>query len=333
MRLKNLLTVFLGDDPYVNLEKMEWANEDYAAIARERGQMLLRELGALGSGSDSARESISGPSGMKPPPDDPKPDSGPADEDTEMENAVNGTSNTTTESQLDEPQWPNHLENDIDAPPPGEKDAPPDDDPDATQELKMEDFTQDSNPSPPPPPPPQQIPPPRRMTTRSAHNSLHPTPPAPSPQPLSHPVEIDPFFFPPNYHVDRNFGLPLPEAEDTRRLLATAVQRQDEFLRGLNKVRDGLLRAERFRKYVWGWCRAMEGTREYLAAQGAGMEEGWKMDEEVGYALSDGEDWYDMDSWQLEEVLEKGKEEEDEGGVGDQPVQGKKTRGRRTVGN
>lgn len=258
MKLKNLLTVFLGDDPFVNLEKMEWATEDYAAVARERGQLLLRELGAL---------------------------------------------TNTSSTQSSAPQTN------------GETHTPDEFDPDATQELKLEDAEHTS--------------PPRRMTTRSAHNSLHATPPPQSPAPL--PVEIDAFFFPPNYSVDRNFGLPPVEAEDTRRLLATAVQRQDEFLRGLNKVRDGLLRAERCRKTVWGWCRGMEGTREYLAAQAG--EEPWKMDEEVGYALSDGEDWYDMEQWGLEEVLEKGKEEEDEGGVGEVVVHGKKTRGRRTVGN
>lgn len=71
----------------------------------------------------------------------------------------------------------------------------------------------------------------------------------------------------------------------------------------------------------------MEGTREYMAAGGV---EGWG--EEVGVTLSDGEDWYDMEEWGLEEVLEKGKEEEDEG-VGEQVVSGKKTRGRRGVGN
>lgn len=327
MKLKNLLTIFLGDDPYVNLEKMEWGSEDYAAVARERGQLLLRELGALGSGSASARESVSGPAcGKSLPnsnPDDtaPKPDSA-CDEDTEMD-GVNGASTSTEDHSISalQPTQPDDLAL-----------ADADDfDPDATQELKLE-----SSLSPPSPPPPSHhpIPPLRRMTTRSTHNSLHATPPTLSPQPPQLPVEIDPFFFPPNYAVDRNFGLPPTEAEDTRRLLATAVQRQDEFLRGLNKVRDGLLRAERCRKSVWGWCRSMEGTREYLASHAAGGisgEDGWKMDEEIGYALSDGEDWYDIEQWGLDEVLEKGKEEEDEGG--EVVVQGKKTRGRRTVGN
>jgi hypothetical protein len=99
---------------------------------------------------------------------------------------------------------------------------------------------------------------PRRMTTRSANhnNGASPAPPSPS-------VEIDPFFYPPDYKVDRDNGLPPGEAEETRRLLAAAVQRQDEFMRGLKRVQDGLLRAESMRKKVWGWCRTMEGMRWY----------------------------------------------------------------------
>jgi len=53
---------------------------------------------------------------------------------------------------------------------------------------------------------------------------------------------------------------------------------------------------------------------------------------EAGATLSDGEDYYDPVEWGLEEPLEKGKEEEEENG-GEVVSAGKKTRGRRTVGN
>ena len=77
----------------------------------------------------------------------------------------------------------------------------------------------------------------------------------------------------------------------------------------------------------------MEGTREYLAAGGGGIEEGGVDAEvEAGATLSDGEDYYDPVKWGLEEPLEKGKEEEEENG-GEVVSAGKKTRGRRTVGN
>ncbi|CUS12693.1 unnamed protein product [Tuber aestivum] len=259
-KLKNLLTVFLGDDPFVNLEKMQWPDEDFAAIARERSDNLLRELGGP---LLSARGSISNPT-------------------------------TTALPSAPAPVLPAA----------------------ATLALATSATTSPSKPT--------------------TNGDL---PPAPSKDP------IDPWFFPPTFRVDADFGLPAPEAAETRRLLSSAVQHQDEFLRGLNKVREGLLRAERFRKYVWGWCRAMEGTREYLAAGGGGggggggsgggggtEEGGVDAEVEAGATLSDGEDYYDPVEWGLEEPLEKGKEEEEENG-GEVVSAGKKTRGRRTVGN
>ncbi|KAI5839975.1 RXT2-like protein [Morchella snyderi] len=318
MKLKNLLTVFLGDDPYVNLEKMTWDNEDYLSQARERSQQLLRELagGAAAHDPDSARGSISGPSPAKP--------AKPTEADTDMADA---DADAEADANPDpDPEDDAHNENaassatlEYAAPPP-----PLDDDPDATQEYKMEEILPDS-------------PPPRRMATRSTQHAADGTPPgatatatatATAIAAAAPPPEIDAFFFPPAYSVDRDFGLPPAEAEDTRCLLSTAVQRQDEFLRGLGKVRDGLLRAERLRKGVWGWCRAMEGTRDYVLGGGSG---GGEVEEVVGTALSDGEDWYDAEAWGLEEALEKGKEEEEDGV--ETVVQGKKTRGRRGVGN
>jgi RXT2-like, N-terminal len=321
VKLKNLLTVFLGDDPFINLEKMEWPEEDFSAIARERSDMLLRELGgAFRSHLPSARGSLSGPA-----------DGGgrkqmvngelnrPGDGEALAEDAI-PTEPSTSESRPVEV-------NGISIPPPPTSTENPQPSIDSPTKMDLDDSSKPSSsddtalktePTTPPSPP-------RRMTTRSTHNSHPTTPPSASPAP----VEIDPWFFPPNYRVDPNFGLPPSEAADTRHLLATAVQRQDEFLRGLNKVRDGLSRAERFRKLVWGWCRAMEGTRDYLAERGL-VEDGI-MNEEAGYALSDGEDYYDAEQWGLEEPLEKGREEEEEGDV--IVGGGKKTRGRVRGGN
>lgn len=301
MKLKNLLTVFLGDDPYVNLEKMTWHNEDYLSQARERSQQLLRELAGGPAPPDSARGSVSGPSNSHP-----TAAAKPTEADTDMADAdpEEHEHEHEHENEHEQENGASSATLEYAAPPP-----PPDDDPDATQEYKMEEILPDS--------------PPRRMTTRSTNH--HATGSGGSPPSAAAAIapEIDAFFFPPDYSVDRDFGLPPAEAEDTRCLLSTAVQRQDEFLRGLGKVRDGLLRAERLRKGVWGWCRAMEGTRDYLG--------GGEVEEVVGTALSDGEDWYDADAWGLEEGLEKGKEEEEDGV--ETVVQGKKTRGRRGVGN
>ncbi|KAH0603684.1 uncharacterized protein H6S33_007343 [Morchella sextelata] len=294
MKLKNLLTIFLGDDPYVNLEKMTWDNEDYLSQARERTQQLLRELAGPAPDADSARGSVSGPS--------PSTATKPTEADTDMADADADEHEHEQEQEQEQENGASSATLEYAAP-------PPDDDPDATQEYKMEEILPDS--------------PPRRMTTRSTQQAAGGSPPAAAAAAAAAAPEVDAFFFPPDYSVDRDFGLPPAEAEDTRCLLSTAVQRQDEFLRGLGKVRDGLLRAERLRKGVWGWCRAMEGTREYLG--------GGEVEEVVGVALSDGEDWYDGEAWGLEEALEKGKEEEEDGV--ETVVQGKKTRGRRGVGN
>ncbi|PUU82384.1 RXT2-like protein [Tuber borchii] len=326
-KLKNLLTVFLGDDPFVNLEKMQWPDEDFAAIARERSDNLLRELGGP---LLSARGSISNPTTTALP-------SVPAPLPSVLAAPAPATSATATSplKPTTNGDFPTALPKDpipsatttittttittITTGSPASSENPPP----LTATTTAEDMDLDpplaaplkTEPTTPPTPPP------RRMTTRSTQNS-HPTSPPPiSPHRLQ---EIDPWFFPPTFRVDPDFGLPAPEAAETRHLLSSAVQHQDEFLRGLNKVRDGLLRAERFRKY---------GVPRCGGGGGGGIEEGGVDAEvEAGATLSDGEDYYDPVVWGLEEPLEKGKEEEEENG-GEVVNAGKKTRGRRTVGN
>ncbi len=148
-----------------------------------------------------------------------------------------------------------------------------------------------------------------RMTTRAqaqAASDNTTASPTRSPSPaVSISTFVHPFFLvPASAHPDRDFGLPPAEAEDTRRALMSYVQKQEEVCRGVGKLYEGLLRADRMRKTVLQWCKAEEHVGE----------------------MSDGEDWYDKEEWALDEDLKKGHdEEEDEGGN-----QGKKTRGRRT---
>lgn len=147
-----------------------------------------------------------------------------------------------------------------------------------------------------------------RMRTRAqaqAASDNFTTAPTRSPSPASSiSTFVHPFFLvPSSAHPDRDFGLPPAEAEDTRRVLMSYVQKQEEVCRGVGKLYEGLLRADRLRKTVLQWCKAEEHVGE----------------------MSDGEDWYDKEEWALDEDLKKGHdEEEDEGGN-----QGKKTRGRR----
>ncbi|KAF2222943.1 RXT2-like protein [Elsinoe ampelina] len=115
---------------------------------------------------------------------------------------------------------------------------------------------------------------------------------------------ISAFFLPPTSALpDQTLGLPLSEADETKRALLLYVQKQEEVIRGIEQLLFGLLKADRMRKEVMKWCKA---------------------DGHVG-ELSDGEDWYDKDEWGLVEDLVKGKEEEEVEDEG-------KRRGRRREG-
>lgn len=118
---------------------------------------------------------------------------------------------------------------------------------------------------------------------------------------------IHPIFIPPaSARPDRNLGLPASEADDIRRLLALYVQKQEEVCRGTYKLHRGLLHAQRLRGDVLHWSKAEAHCG-------------------VNRDMSDGEDWYDMAAWGLDEDLKKGHDEEEE----DTTTQAKKTRARR----
>ena len=117
--------------------------------------------------------------------------------------------------------------------------------------------------------------------------------------PLIHPL----FLMPHGACPDRDFGLPPDEAEATRRILMSYVQKQEEVCRGVEKLYDGFLKAQRMKKNVLDSCKAEGHLGE----------------------MSDGEDWYDKEEWGLEEDLRKGHDEDDD----DVGTQHKKTRGRR----
>lgn len=147
-----------------------------------------------------------------------------------------------------------------------------------------------------------------RMTTRaqaqavSDNNTSMPTRSpsvASSYVPPIHPI----FLIPHGACSDRDLGLPPDEAEATRRILMSYVQKQEEVCRGADKLYNGLLKAVRMKKDVFDSCKAEGHIGE----------------------MSDGEDWYDKEEWGLEEDLRKGHDEEED----DAGTQHKKTRGRR----
>ncbi|KAI4145491.1 MAG: hypothetical protein LQ341_002372 [Variospora aurantia] len=116
--------------------------------------------------------------------------------------------------------------------------------------------------------------------------------------PSIHPL----FLIPDEACPDRDFGLPPDEAEATRRILMSYVQKQEEVCRGAEKLYNGLLKAKRMKDDVFDSCKAEGHVGE----------------------MSDGEDWYDKEAWGLDEDLRKGHDEEDD----EAGTQHKKTRRR-----
>ncbi|KAJ5420089.1 hypothetical protein N7465_002608 [Penicillium sp. CMV-2018d] len=170
---------------------------------------------------------------------------------------------------------------------------------DAEQDLEMHDG---DSPEPP-----------RRMTTRAQANAVNPNEtengsplsdtafPLPTPHPL--------FLVPDNIRPDPNFGLPAAEAEETRRLLWSYIQKQEETVRGVEHMLDSLNRSCRMKADVLEWCKAEGHVGE----------------------MSDGEDWYDREQWGLAEGedLKKGTDEDEVETVDESRTQGKRGRGRR----
>lgn len=158
--------------------------------------------------------------------------------------------------------------------------------------------------------------PPRRMTTRAQTNAVNPQQEGEAAAHLSSPssdalgtiLTPHPLFLVPDaVRPDANFGLPANEAEETRRLLWSYVQKQEETVRGFEHMLDSLLRASRMKDDVFEWCKAEGHLGE----------------------MSDGEDWYDREKWGLAEgeELKKGADEDEIETVDDTRTTGK--RGRR----
>jgi hypothetical protein len=156
--------------------------------------------------------------------------------------------------------------------------------------------------------------PPRRMTTRAQANANNPSDDNQSPS-LSadnssflqtpHPL----FVIPETVRPDANFGLPPGEAEETRRLLWSYIQKQEETVRGFEHMLESLLRASHMKADVLEWCKAEGHVGE----------------------MSDGEDWYDREKWGLTEGedLKKGTDEDEVETVDESRTAAKRGRGRR----
>lgn len=159
--------------------------------------------------------------------------------------------------------------------------------------------------------------PPRRMTTRAqvttansqegsySNRSVSPSNDPLNDLPAPHPL----FLVPETIRPDANYGLPPNEAEETRRLLWSYIQKQEETVRGFEHMLENLLRANRMKEDVLEWCKAEGHLGE----------------------MSDGEDWYDRETLGLAEGedLKKGADEDEIETVDDSRATGKRGRGRR----
>ncbi|AOA64854.1 Histone deacetylase complex subunit [Komagataella phaffii CBS 7435] len=73
----------------------------------------------------------------------------------------------------------------------------------------------------------------------------------------------DPFFQTPEFVKDPNFGISDPkDAESTRQLLQITLQRNEEFIRCLTTIRNGMVRTERMKNSIFKWCREMNGETD-----------------------------------------------------------------------
>ncbi|KAI5310175.1 hypothetical protein KEM55_000865 [Ascosphaera atra] len=144
---------------------------------------------------------------------------------------------------------------------------------------------------------PSSPPPVRRMTTRAQVAGTNSQDSANSdnvddmdeeedPSLIAHPLYLVPH--PP---MDRTCGLPYPEAEEMRRVLWAYIQKQDETVRGFEKMLTILLKSKRMKDDVWEWCKAEAHVGE----------------------LSDNEDWPEYERWGLKVGdLKKGADSDEE---------------------
>ncbi|PGH19121.1 hypothetical protein AJ80_04199 [Polytolypa hystricis UAMH7299] len=217
------------------------------------------------------------------------------------------------EDEQPEPQ-PQPMKDDNGGPA-DDNDKPPTND-DASQKEKdnraEDDEGEHSSPEPP-----------RRMTTRAQANASNPQPPNQSDSPglsdattrSGSPADTDIslltphplYYLPTSPNLDRLCGLPPLEADETRRLLWSYIQKQEETVRGFARMYDMLLKSLRMKDEVWEWCKAEGHVGE----------------------MSDGEDWYDKERWGLGEGedLKKGADEDEVDVITEETRGGK--RGRR----
>ncbi|KAL1886393.1 hypothetical protein Plec18167_000323 [Paecilomyces lecythidis] len=330
-RARNLHRLFLGDSSWMPCGKVETpedkflfeprivngAGQSSSTTGREQSRVatpfqteIPKVRGEAGSHGDGSQDG----SGQ---------DSQPVEQDVEMADVPTGPDNDSDEKDTKKPksedvdamvtEAPSHGEETGGGPSNGQDNEDQKGDESKAghgEEGEEEDDDDEGHGSSPEPP--------RRMTTRAQTNAANPqqengsssNSPSPSDDGSSAFPGVHPLFLVPEpIRPDPNFGLPPNEAEDTRRLLWSYIQKQEETVRGFEHMLESLLKACRMKEDVFEWCKAEGHLGE----------------------MSDGEDWYDREKWGLAEGedLKKGADEDEVEAVDETRTTGKRGRGRR----
>ncbi|GMM35816.1 Rxt2 protein [Saccharomycopsis crataegensis] len=71
--------------------------------------------------------------------------------------------------------------------------------------------------------------------------------------------EVDPFFALPQFEIDSDNGVDPQIANEVRQIVQIILQRNREYIRSLQRIRSGLIRAERLKDQVYKWCKEING--------------------------------------------------------------------------
>lgn len=300
-RARNLHRIFLGDSRWMPCGKVETPDDRYLFESR----IVNGEAeSSSATGPEQSRIATPAQVGVSEPRVDGVVDrngqgSRTADADVEMADAPLEPNNDANEKDTKKPK-----SEDADAmiiePPRHEQDAsegpsngPISEDKKSTESKEGQEEDEHAHDGSSPEPP-------RRMTTRAQTNAANPHQdndslnhsPSPSTDAASTLPSVHPLFLvPESIRQDPTFGLPPNEAEETRRLLWSYIQKQEETVRGFEHMFMSLLRAYQMKDEVFEWCKAEGHLHE----------------------MSDGEDWYDGEKWGLAEgeYLKKGADEDE----------------------
>jgi len=234
-KLSRLLSVLLGDEP-IN-EESELPPEQIPLIDDTESDKDVDIMDLDEPAKDKEIPNGEQPNGHAPEPAQPEPNgvetNGEAEQPPQTEQSSEETLPSADPMETDEPAAPTADEQ----PPPANN----------AEESNPPNGTAGS----PTATPSRSLTPQTRPTTRLQTAATRPTPS----------TSDNEFQWPPEFiqHIPvttaADLGLTPNEASEVRRMVQAALERSQEFLRCLYKVRAALVRADKQRKQVWSWCK------------------------------------------------------------------------------